>query len=102
MTQDESTASRDRSAFGARLRSARLKAGLTQVDLAEAVGMSQSALAETETRALGSTLTVQLAKVLRVSPEWLATGDGSMEPALAFTPELQAALPMRPPRRSCT
>lgn len=66
-----------RSEFGARLYAARKHAGLTQVALAKAAGMSQSTLQEAETTGLKSTYTAQLAAACGVSPQWLATGDGS-------------------------
>lgn len=70
---------KSRSEYGARLFAARKKAGLTQTALAKAAGMSQSAYQEAETTGLKSTYTAQLAAACRVSPQWLATGEGSME-----------------------
>lgn len=69
---------KSRSEYGARLYAARKHAGLTQTALAKAVGMSQSAFAEAETKGLGSTYTSQLASHCGVSAHWLATGEGSM------------------------
>ena len=66
-----------RSEFGARLYAARKRAKLTQVALAKAAGMSQSTLQEAETTGLKSTYTAQLAAACGVSPQWLATGEGS-------------------------
>jgi transcriptional regulator with XRE-family HTH domain len=66
-----------RSEYGSRLYAARKRAGLTQVALAKAAGMSQSTLQEAETTGLKSTYTAQLAAACGVSPQWLATGEGS-------------------------
>lgn len=66
-----------RSEYGARLLSARKAAGLTQVALAKAVGMSQSSYAEAETTGNGSAYTAQIAAACGVSAEWLATGKGA-------------------------
>ena len=63
--------------FGERLREARLKAGLTQAQLAKLAGMSQQAIqkAERSTSATsGSRFVVALARFTKVSPDWLATG----------------------------
>ncbi len=70
-----------RSEFGTRLRQARQDAGLTQAELAKAAGMPLSTLAEAETKGQGSTYTPQLAAACRVSPGWLATGEGAIRSA---------------------
>jgi transcriptional regulator with XRE-family HTH domain len=50
-------------------------AGLTQGALAKAVGMSQSSIWKlTSGAASGSRRTVEIAKVLGVRPDWLASG----------------------------
>lgn len=67
-----------RTEYGLRLFTARKHAELTQTALAKAVGMSQSAYQEAETTGLKSTYTAQLAAACGVSPQWLATGEGSM------------------------
>src|SRR5205085_743572 len=77
---------KERTAFGERLREARLRAKLTQADLARKVGLGQSAIAEAENTANGTTKTVQIAKVLGVRPEWLADGTGEMLDAGAEPP----------------
>lgn len=67
-----------RTEYGARLFAARKHADMTQTALAKAAGMSQSAYQEAETTGLSSTYTAQLAEACGVSPQWLATGEGSM------------------------
>lgn len=73
----------DRTDFGARLLAARKHAGLSQTQLAHAVGMRQSSVAEAERFGQGSAYTAQIALRCGVSVEWLATGEGSMLPVLA-------------------
>lgn len=65
--------------FGQRIKAARKQAGLTQVQLAKAIGISQGTLSEMENDGMSSTYTVQIAAVCGVSAQWLATGDGSMK-----------------------
>lgn len=74
---------RDRTEFGARLNAARLHAGMTQPQLAKAVGMSQSTLAEAEYTAQSSSYAMKLARVTGVRLEWLVEGQGFMLPAQA-------------------
>jgi transcriptional regulator with XRE-family HTH domain len=65
----------DRTDFGTRLRDARRRAGLSQTELAQLVGMAQSTLAELEKLGHGSAKTVALAAAVGVSAEWLAGGE---------------------------
>jgi len=68
---------RERTAFGSRLYAARLRAGLTQAELGERVGMSQRGIANWEIREHSSPNAEQLAKladVLDVSVEDLVRG----------------------------
>lgn len=69
---------RERSEFGTRLLMARTKAELTQPQLADAVGMSQSALAEAEGVGKSSSYTVRIAQRCGVSALWLESGEGDM------------------------
>lgn len=64
--------------FGKRVRQARKHAKLSQVALAEAVGMAQGSLSELENEGESSTFTVQIAKRCGVNAVWLATGEGEM------------------------
>lgn len=64
--------------FGERLYAARLRAGLTQAELGERVGMSQRGIANWEIRPNSSPTTEQLAQlsdVLDISVEELVRGD---------------------------
>ena len=62
-----------------RIRSARKAAGLTQVQLAERVGIDQSVISSLERgKHRGSTHTITIAHALGVSARWLATGEGEM------------------------
>lgn len=64
--------------FGERIRLAREARGMTQKELADAVGMSQPALYNTESgRNKSSTKILDLANALKVSPHWIATGKES-------------------------
>lgn len=85
---------RERSAFGARLKAAREKARLTQPQLAQAVGMSQSTLAEAEGVGHSSSFTVRIAEFCGVSALWLESGEGNMldSSTWPFTLELLGAV----------
>lgn len=69
---------KERTPFGERLYKARKESGLTQVQAARKVGMSQGTLAEAEKIGTGSAYTAQLAAVYKVRAEWLADGGGEM------------------------
>lgn len=64
--------------FGKRLKEARKHSGLTQVQLAKKVGIGQSTVAELERTGNGSSYVAVIAAVCRVSPLWLASGNGEM------------------------
>lgn len=64
--------------FKDRLKQARLQTGLSQAQVAAAVGMKQPSYSHLEAKGEGSVLVVQLAKALGVTPDWLATGEGAM------------------------
>jgi len=69
--------------FGERLRMARRKAGLTQKQLGDAVGMTKGSISGLENGSsknpsAGNLLPI--AKALGVNPEWLLTGKGNMRP----------------------
>lgn len=64
---------------GKRLKKARKYAGMTQVELADAVDTKQGAISDLENgRNSTSTRLVQMALVLGVNAEWLSTGVGEM------------------------
>lgn len=79
-------------ALGARIKIARTAKGLTQQQLGDAVGMTQSAIYQLEKRDSEECLkTNAIAKVLGVTPEWLISGTGeaacfesNVEPAYAL------------------
>lgn len=68
--------------YGERLRAARKHAGLSQAQLAEAVGITQATISQIETSASdgGSVHTVRFARVCGVSPDWLDDEVGDMIP----------------------
>lgn len=77
--------------IGDRIRYARKEAGLNQADLAERVGVSQPAVANWESGVHDPrrVMLAKIADILRVSPEWLASGDRSpaetdKQPAAAY------------------
>lgn len=68
--------------FGARLRSARTSARLTQADLAELTNIPQQTISKIERGDQeSSSYVVQLALACGVSPQWLALGCGDMRGA---------------------
>ena len=75
-------------ALGHRVKEARMKKGLTQEQLALAIGKSQSVISSMEKRDSKKTdHAKELAKILDVSVEWLLTGQES-----ASTPESNAVI----------
>jgi transcriptional regulator with XRE-family HTH domain len=66
---------RERTAFGARLLRAREDAGLTQMQVCDALNMKQSTLSELEIQANSSGWTAQLANLYGVDAHYLATGE---------------------------
>lgn len=64
------------SGMGGRIRASRQTAGMTQVELAQAVGVSRSAIAQWETDRSGQVGVnlARLAEVLSVSPTYLLNG----------------------------
>ncbi|EFI6791912.1 helix-turn-helix transcriptional regulator [Escherichia coli] len=65
--------------FSERLYLAMRNANFTQGRLAKEVGMAQSSVNLLLNKANGSRKTVEIAKVLGVNPEWLASGVGPMK-----------------------
>lgn len=66
--------------IGKRVRQARNKAGLNQPELANLIGVKQPTISDLETgKSFSSAYLVQIAKQCNVNPEWLATGNGSVE-----------------------
>lgn len=62
-----------------RLKEARKAAGMTQKQVAEAVGITQPSYSELENgRSYGTRYIAQIALLLEVNPVWLATGEGAM------------------------
>jgi SOS-response transcriptional repressor LexA/DNA-binding XRE family transcriptional regulator len=97
------TVARMLTTFGERLREARLAANLTQTQLAKLAGISQQAIQKAErskSATSSSRFVVALARVMKVSPDWLASGmptvmymsTGSDLPSDAKTELLLAAL----------
>lgn len=66
---------------GARIKAARLAQGMTQADLAEAVGVSRSAVAQWETERSGQVRAnlTKIANVLHVSVEHLIRGTAGID-----------------------
>lgn len=63
--------------FGKRLKAARVVAGVSINKLAEELGITASAISHLEagrSKSLTAARTFEAARVLGVSPEWLATG----------------------------
>ncbi|EJQ6148269.1 helix-turn-helix transcriptional regulator [Escherichia albertii] len=65
--------------FAERLNAAMASAGLSQAQLADMVGVSQPAIQKmTSGKTTGSRKMVELARALKVRPEWLSSGVGRM------------------------
>lgn len=75
--------------YGKRIRAARKHAKMTQAQLAEAIGASQSNLSDMEGKATGSRFTPMVAAVCKVSATWLATGEGDMLGGAALPVEME-------------
>lgn len=77
-----------------RLKFAREKLGLTQQEVAERAGMSQPAYYKIESgKSQRTTYLNELANTLKVSTNWLATGEGQMITNRQQVDELVASLP---------
>lgn len=68
--------SRGRTPFGQRMREARERAGLTQMEVRKRLHVSQGTLSGLETGAHSTRRLVDFAQLYGVSPEWLAKGEG--------------------------
>lgn len=51
---------------------------MTQMEVADGIGVAQSTIGAAERHGEGSRYTTQIAAFLRVNPTWLGTGKGSM------------------------
>lgn len=67
--------------YGARLRTARKYAKLTQIQASKASGIPQSTISTAEREGYGSADTPVYAKTYGVDAHWLATGEGQMLPS---------------------
>lgn len=77
--------------IGARLRLARNRAGMTQKQLEAVSGVKQQIISGLETELYSETADiVQLATALNVSPQWLATGHGPIEPITPTPPVIES------------
>jgi transcriptional regulator with XRE-family HTH domain len=90
VSMEEAKESRERTPFGQRMHDARLKAGLTQVQVREALGISQGTLSQLERTSTKSGRVAEFARLYGCDPHWLATGEG-------ITPAAGAP-PPKPPR----
>lgn len=69
----------------ARLKHARKLRGMNQIQLAEKAGVATGTVGNIESGKRGiKSSALALARALSVSPDWLATGDGPMEPSDAI------------------
>jgi transcriptional regulator with XRE-family HTH domain len=66
--------------FGGRLRQARKNLGLTQVQLAEALGVTQGqiTMVETDKSVFSIEVLARVHNLYGISPTWLITGKGQM------------------------
>jgi DNA-binding XRE family transcriptional regulator len=82
--------------FGERLKKARLAAGLTQQQLADACGLTNAMVSKCEAGLTDAVLAPNLfamADVLKVDARWLMTGeDGERNDMSSLTPEQRAAV----------
>jgi transcriptional regulator with XRE-family HTH domain len=82
---------RQRTEFGARMLKARKDSGLTQQQVEQKLGVSQSTLSELEGPAHGSTRVAEFAALYGVSPIWLSTGAGPQAAVVWFNQQTGAA-----------
>lgn len=68
--------------YGARVRAARTRAGLSQTDLGTLVGLTRSSVANVEAgrQASSAEQAVTIANALGVGVQWLLTGDTKIAP----------------------
>ena len=66
--------------YGLRLRAARKRAKMTQIEASKASGIPQSTISTSERESHGSSETPVYAKLYGVDAHWLATGEGEMLP----------------------
>jgi len=85
--------------YGKRLKQAIEFAQLTQKQFISKTGLPQSTISSAMNRGSGSSHTARFAAVCKVSAEWLATGDGSMEIQPSSTSERsESQQPMTRPK----
>ena len=79
----------DMETLAIRARARRIELGLTQTEVARVSGLKQSDVSKIENGAIQKTTEMLgLARALRCSPQWLATGEGNMlAPASAIPNE---------------
>jgi SOS-response transcriptional repressor LexA len=82
--------------IGDRIKSARKALGITQVELSKAARVLQSTIGDLERgRTSGTPSLVQIAKALKVSADWLATGKGARELSnVASAPDVRGFVPL--------
>lgn len=74
------------STIGARVKASRVRAGLTQQELAQAAGCSQQTIVDIEARSSRSKFLPAIARVLRESVDYFETGAGSSVAASLLLP----------------
>ena len=81
------------------MRRARKKAGLTQKELGDAVGVKQATISGLEKGdSRSSAYLVQIARVCGVNADWLATGNGEMEGSVTPHPAMLESNVAPPPK----
>ncbi|WP_170825725.1 LexA family protein [Halomonas caseinilytica] len=92
----------DGMSIGDRVRRARKKAGLTQKQLGDAVGVRQATISDLEKgESRSSSYLVQIARICDVDVDWLVSGKGEMEPRpaqVAQHPSLHESNVAPPPK----
>lgn len=83
--------------YGERLKYVRELRGLKQNQLSEFAGVAQGLISQLENSdtAGGSKYTAQIAAAMNISPTWLATGSGPMEPVVYQTTDAQIVEAMK-------
>lgn len=83
---DKPEISHQNHSFASRLRLALAHSGMTQAELAKSVGVSQSTISQVVNgKVSGVCRTSVIAKALGISRNWLAYGEGEMQPAKFLT-----------------
>ncbi len=83
--------------IGDRIKQIRIAAGLSQVSMAQKIGVGQSTLAQMETgrRSVAERYIILLASAFNVNADWIKTGEGPMYKTLRASSSEQSLSPAK-------